>query len=409
MSELLVRPSHNDHRLVAALLAPGGGGVVHLRPAIGRLVLDATVAATQPAFAAAARESGTPVLVDPMTFLLQTELAPTDGWVTRTPFGVAQAIDATAWHEPARLAKLVELCVDFQLVSGASIVVPPYPLVTDDPAWLEAAKLAVRATVRHLDSRGLRMPVLPVLCFQRPRAREGHSWSSRLQGLIDVCKDAGVRSVALAVSGTGSASDGYDGVHRVLAGVRTIVAQDLDVIAWRQGLLGPAAIAAGALGYECGIGLREHCDIRALQDARKPKDNEDSKGFARAAGIYVEVLGRSLARPVAQALAADPQMRPRLLCHDTTCCPDGLSSTLEDPRRHAVLARSRALAALDAMPSPQWRLNAVARDAERGALLAELATRSLRDAGRRDSVPSTALNAVVSVADYLRQEDERVA
>jgi hypothetical protein len=408
MSELLIRPSLNDHKVVGALLTPRGP-VRRIRPVVNRLVLDAPVAVAQPALASMARDSGTPVLVDPLTYLLQSDVDPTDSWVKRVPFAAAGPVDASTWLQPSRLTGLVESCVNFQLSHGATGIIAPYPLVTDDPAWLEASRRAIAETRKYLTRAGLQHPLVPVLCLARPRATAGSTWQARLKALGQAAHDADAASVALAVSGTGSAKDGHDAVHCLLTSIRQLRAFDLEVIAWRQGGLGLACVAVGAVGYECGIGMREHCDIKALQRTRRPKSGQKPAGGGASAGVYVDVMGRSLPRPIAKILSQDVQLRPRLLCTDTDCCPEGLTSTLIDPRRHDVLARSRSLATLDGMPSGQWQLNAIARDAERGAMFADLATRTLRDAGRKETVSAVSLNALAGVADYLRQEDDRVA
>jgi hypothetical protein len=172
-------------------------------------------------------------------------------------------------------------------------------------------------------------------------------------------------------------------------------------------LLGPAAVAAGAQGYECGIGLRERCDLASLQASRRPRNN--GPGFAPPAGVFMQPLGRSLTRPVARLLFADRQLRPRLVCDDERCCPQGTDTTLADPRRHAIVARSTALHAMDRLPSRAWKLNDVARTAASGAVIADLASRVLAAATSKHRVPSTALNALAEVSDTMRHQGGQVA
>jgi hypothetical protein len=61
------------------------------------------------------------------------------------------------------------------------------------------------------------------------------------------------------------------------------------------------------------------------------------------------------------------------------------------------------------MPSRDWRLNAVARDATNGAVLADLATLVLHDNGARDVVNSAALSAIAVAADIIREDGGRAA
>src|SRR5215207_3185359 len=93
-AELLIRPSWNDHQVVADLLASGGAGIMvgRQRPIISRLVVDAQLAAQRPQFAEAANGAGIPFLVDPVTTLLHGELRPDDPWVKHTTFHGTDAI-----------------------------------------------------------------------------------------------------------------------------------------------------------------------------------------------------------------------------------------------------------------------------------------------------------------------------
>ena len=82
---------------------------------------------------------------------------------------------------------------------------------------------------------------------------------------------------------------------------------------------------------------------------------------------------------------------------------------LKEPRRHAVVARSRQLTVLDGMPSREWKLNAVAREAENAAVIADLATRILHDEGRSETIGSRSLGAIAVAADLVREEGDRAA
>lgn len=405
MSELIIRPGHNDHRVVDDLLVPGVG-VRALRPVIGRLALDAPLAAARDDYARAAEASGTPLLIDPLTFLLQDDVATNDAW-SNLPFGRADAISISELSDPSVQRRLIELVVTFEIRRGATAIVPPYVLVNDDPQWLAIATDLLARTRDYLDDQGIRLPVVPVLALTRPGRLSVVPWRSRLDRMVAVATEIESERIALAISGTGGPDDGQQRVHLVMSTVRRLAQQGASVIAWRQGFLGLGATAAGAVGYECGIGLRERCDLRGLQVSRRP--GREGSRFSPPAGVFIQPFGRSLKRSVARELLDDRQLRPRLVCDDEQCCPRGADSTLQDPRRHAILARSGALHALDRMPSAQWRLNSVAREADSGAVVADLATRVLQSAGRRDRVTSTGLNALAIVADFLRQEADRVA
>ncbi len=88
-AELLIRPGHQDGRVIADLLAPGGAGrTLGARCPISRLVLDAAIAHAQPGLAENAHAAGVSVVVDPMTFLLQCQTDPDKPW-SRLPYADA--------------------------------------------------------------------------------------------------------------------------------------------------------------------------------------------------------------------------------------------------------------------------------------------------------------------------------
>lgn len=405
MSELIIRPGRNDNRVVADLLA-ASAGVRSLRPVLHRLVLDATVAADRPSFAQAAQASGTPLLIDPLTFLLQGDVAEGDAWA-RLPYGRAPAIPAGELADPAAQRALVTSTVDFEIDHGATGVIPPYVLVGDDPAWLPVATDLLARTRDLLDRRRLGLPMVAVAALSYPRRSGIVSWRLRLDRLAAAAAEAGADRIALAISGTGAPADGHDRVRLLLSATGRLAGQGQRVLAWRQGLLGPGAVAAGADGYECGIGLREVCNLAGLSASRRP--DRTGTPYSPPAGVFIAPLGRSLPRQAAAVLLADRTVAPRVVCDDHRCCPQGAQSTLADPRPHAVRARAAALADLDRMPSSPWRLNAIARWADNGAVLADLASRVLQAAGRKEQIRSSALNALAGVADMLRDEGGQVA
>ncbi len=405
MSELFIRPAHNDHRLVETLLSTTGG-VRKLRRPISRLVLDAPVAAKEPVFVEAAKASGTPVLIDPLTFFLQDEVAVGDPW-ERLPYGRSDAIPMAELGDPTVQYQLISSVVDFEIYFGATAVIAPYLLLADDPRTLEVSLALLSKTRSFMESRDIQLPLIAIFALPASKTVAGETHESALEQLAKAASSASTTNVALAVSGTGGADDRLHHVQIVLHDTEFLAAQGASVIAWRQGLIGPCAVAAGALGYESGIGTRERCDLTSLQRNRRP--GRPKTGHPRGAGVFIQPFGRSVTRPVAAALLENQKLRPRLVCDNEQCCPQGAESMLEDNRRHAVIARSRGLADLDRMPSRDWRLNAIARDATNGAVLADLATLVLHESGAREVVNSSALGAIAIAADLIREDGGRAA
>jgi hypothetical protein len=103
-------------------------------------------------------------------------------------------------------------------------------------------------------------------------------------------------------------------------------------------------------------------------------------------------------------LLEDPKLRGALLCLDPACCPEGVTSMVSRWREHAVRARARELAAINDMPtSATWRLNKIARDAERALGDARLANEVLQAAGLTQRLPEQTFRDLHRVAGELRR------
>ncbi|MCV7074292.1 hypothetical protein H7H73_32520 [Mycobacterium rufum] len=139
------------------------------------------------------------------------------------------------------------------------------------------------------------------------------------------------------------------------------------VIAWRQGHYGLAAVAAGAIGYQTGMAVDERCDFAQHARVRRPQPPDKKKDLKMPRHVYLSLFGRSVSGSVAESLINNGHLRGTLTCTDPACCTNGASSMSAEWRQHAVRARARELAELDDMPNAGWRLNHVARLAERAA------------------------------------------
>jgi len=405
MSELVIRPAHNDHRLIESLLS-SSSGIRQMRPLINRLVLDAPVAAKQPVFAQAALESGTPLLIDPLTFFLQDKVRADDPW-RRLPFARACGLTSSELADNELQQELISGVVQFEVAHGATGIIGPYVLLSNDPVLEQVAQRLLRGTREYMERHRIELPLVPVLALNSKPRVSAAAFRQTLDTLAHESMKVGADAVALAISGTGGSDDSVDRIHLVLRATDRLATLGLNVIAWRQGLLGPSTVAVGGTGYECGIGTRERCDLVSLQRNRRPGSSQTR--FAPPAGVYIQPFGRSIPRKTAKALLEDQKLRPRLVCDSEQCCADGALSMLKEPRRHAVVARSRQLASLDGMPSRDWKLNAVAREAENGAVIADLATRILHDEGRKETIGSRSLGAISVAADLIREESNLAA
>ena len=412
MSELLIRPGHNDHLVVADLLAPSAGAVLlpQTRPAISRLVLDAPLAAREPQYREAAQDAGVPLLIDPLTPLLQSEVDPADAWV-KLPFAQAPAQPAEVLGNPFMQPPLVEETVQFQVEHGASAIIPPYFYAESpqDPAF-EASLTMIAATARYLRQNSITLPLFVVLCVQRRAFASQCVWGVGIDRFASAALDVGPQSLALCVSPMGSGEEKLSTVLSTFTMAQRMKDTGARVVAWRQGFYGPGMVAAGLDGYETGIGLREGTNIASLRNARKPRDPDpDARRRAASPGVYLAGLGRSFQRPIAKVLFEHHALRSQLMCDDRRCCPKGGSSMLDDPRPHAVRARARQLRHIESMPHASWRLHDVSKEAYASALLASKANEVLAAAGETTRIKTDGYEALAQTADLLGRNEQAVA
>jgi hypothetical protein len=402
MSELAIRPAMNDNQVIADLLAPGGAAidVGRRRPIIGRLVADAHVAAKRRDLADAARGAGIPFVVDPLTHLLQGELRADDPWA-KLPFGRAELVASGSFDAANDFVKGV---VSFELEHEATAVVAPYAYVAgpDDP-WFEVGLRWLHETRAFMDASGVAVPMIAVLCGQLLGLGAERSWPETLDRFHSEAGAAGASAIAICLSPAGNGKDSYAKVMRLFRAAQHMRdISDVPVYVWRQGFFGPGLVGAGLDGYETGIGIGEQSNLKSNIASRKPPRPGQPPGRGGSAGIYLEPLGRSIKKSAAQIVLANVSMRAKLMCSDEQCCPQGVASTLDHYREHAVRSRARELAALDALPARTWRLNQIATKAEGALSLAVQTNKLLEEVDEDFRVGTVGIDSLQRVAEELR-------
>ena len=394
MADLLIRAAMNDHNVVNDLLAPGAGPRLARKPLIGQLVADAHVADARPVLAEMARAAGVPFLVDPDTTLLQSEVGRDDKWA-RLPFTAPEALG------PHQIdgADLVAGVVEFQLEKGATVIIPPYFYASSpaDPWFLLTLALLDR-TADYLDRHDIRLPIQAVFCGQLQSFGTEPTWTAGIDRFVKRANGVRASSVALCLSPAGAAGDGYGKVMLLFETAIRVRRHGLRTVAWRQGVYGPALVAAGLDGYECGMGTGEQTDMVRRQSSRKPRDGATTSGVG--AGIFIETLGRSVPRRVGQLLLGNVAMRPKVMCDHESCCAS-VAVTLDRSRHHAVRTRARGLADLMDQPHRRWRLHHVSRQAAAAATLAVQANKVLAAEGAKERVKPRSLEALADASAHL--------
>jgi hypothetical protein len=403
MPELLIRPGINDHEVIQDLLAPGGASAFlrGARPLIDRLVIDAHVASSRPQFADAAGGAGVPVLIDPLTPLWQGEQREQDRWAL-LPFGRPQRVTPADLNQFA-VEQLTAQVVTYQAQGGATAIIPPYLYVSSpaDP-FFNVGLDFLRATARYMSKSGIALPVLPVFCAQLKGLGAEKTWADGVDRFTKAALDLGPEAIAVCLSPSGAAGDSYNKVVRLFAAVRRIKQSGIRVIAWRQGIYGLGLVAAGLDGYETGVGTRERSDLSAVINSRKPPKPGKKRSGGAPLGIYLEPLRRSFSSTVGETLLGHRGIRPKVMCDDERCCPNGAASTLDQRRQHAIRTRARELATLEAQPHMSWRLHQIAQDARAAGQLAVQANDVLKEAGISQKIGIAGYESLARVADFLR-------
>jgi|SRR5581483_192948 len=408
-TELLIRPGPNDHHVIADLVAPGGAAVLlpSDRALISRLVVEAHIAAQRPQMADAGATAGIPVLIDPLTILWQGQLRPEDKWAA-LPFGQADRLEPADFGDELRRERMVEAVVEFQVAHGASVVIPPYTYASGPgDAWFDRGIDLLRATARYMRRNGIRLPVVPVLAGQLQTFSDPRQLRAGIDRFIEASINVGPQAIAFCMSPTGGANDSYAKILRIFEVVDRLQRAGAPVLALRQGIYGPALAAAGVSGYETGIATRETCDLaRSIVSRRPPTPGAKRRSGGAALRIYLEPLKRSVPAKLALSLLGDRSMRPRVMCDDERCCPNGVNDTIDKRREHAIRARAKQLAALDAQPHQAWRLHQVAKDARVAADLVHQINRFSRASGLPLQLNPRAMEELARVADYVREVRE---
>jgi hypothetical protein len=409
-SELLIRPGREDHVILGELLDKSGP-VPGRRPIpMSRVVVDAHHVAHRPEYAELAQQAGLPYLIDPLTYLWQSPVRADHEWA-RLPFGQSAPVSATSLADPFERERLAISAADFQLHNGASAIIPAYPYVADvsDP-WFEVALNLVELTGSYLEHQGVGVPLVPVLCFKLQSFSTPEGLALGIDRFVEVCKKYDIAVASLCPSPAGTSRDSADKVRRLFRVSQRASEQLSRVVAWRQGGLGPALVAAGLAGYETGLGTGEQMDVPSRQTQFKPKRPRSGSGDDGGGGndfVYLQLLQRSVRKRVAAILLNDAALGPKLMCDDPNCCSSRTATLKSNRRQHVVRSRHRQLEELDRLPQREWKLHQVSMEAERASTLATQANRLLAanppTAGKLKSHPMVGTGAYDAVTVLARE------
>lgn len=401
MAELLARASSLDAALLRRLYGLVEG---HNRASAvpSRIVVDAHLPASSrgAAVVIAARQAGIPLLIDPQTFYLQGTQHAADAWAS-LPYGRPDKMspaDVDAFVQEDLVAKVV----DYQISHGATTIIPPYVHIDRlNSDWIDVQAGLWRRTRRYLDRMNISLPTTAVFALGW-RAMHPVQGPTALTPALAAVSDLAPSEVALAVSKADQGVRTHDRVMELILMIE-MLHRDYPVIAWQQGHLGEIAVAAGAFGYECGIGWREGCDLGAAANAHR---HPQSAGARAARPVFIPQLGRSVPKRSLEAIREHRDLWMRLICLDADCCPPGGVALLGDARAHAIVQRAKRLEQVASVDRPVWRWQHLAHAADEGLdLAARINRRALNS--RAIAKMNTVALAAISAVSHARRTDIR--
>lgn len=310
------------------------------------VIVDASVAPRQKTFIRSLRESGADVILDTKVAELSV-IGRCSGAAGRAPWSgdgrpleerdFGQGTSAELFGEIARAA----------VALGVSAVLAPTHFLRDgaDDPWLKTDVESVGFLRDALDregGQGIGLDYSLILPHVRlPSPDEGTAAFELLRGLP-------VDNLFVRLSGFGIDSGPFT-VKRTFDGIVALHALDLPlVLDCVGGLVGVGAVAFGVVGgIAHGIGERERFSARDWDD--EPRPRERGAG-GRAVLLPVPGLDRSFRRKDFNLIVGSRGGRRLVACGDRTCCPQGLTSMIADPRAHLARQRFRAMNELERVP-----------------------------------------------------------
>lgn len=395
MAELLIRVGSADAAFLEGLLSDPHS------PRPDRIVVDAHVPAATDRIGSAAQFAGIPYVIDPQTYYLQDIQDPSHPW-PQLPFAHAEIMTSSDLRRPGIAERIAQSVIEYQVTNGATALVAPYVhIARAGDGWLPAQVALWKATRTVIDRHGLRLPVIAVVAVGW-RLLDRAAWPQALRPLGTALRELVPTEVALAASNVDAGAHPEERVAAFISAM-SWMSGSYPVVAWQQGVLGPAAVLAGAVGYECGLGWRERCDLqRAMTQLRDPRTDGGS-----ARPIYSARLLRSIPRKTMLHLASQPRIAAELVCPDPACCPGGRQDLLSDPRAHALRSRRQTLHDITSPQLAAWQWHQLAQSAQDGLQLADRLNNVIARSPGVPRIQTTALTSTAAVATYQRDLHRR--
>lgn len=333
------------------------------------VIIDASKARFQKEFIGALRDTGSEILLDPKTVEL-SEIGRFRGTASGAPWAHREEDRPLSLvdFDPRANTDLFGQIARFAIEIGATAVMAPSHFLRDgaaDPRLL-IDRTAVVSLRDALDREGGgNIAIDYALVLPHTRLMDSTNRHRIMQAISGLPFD----NLIVRLSGFGASSG-------PLAAKRTLLAlADLQRLGYPimldhiGGLIATAAVAFGFVsGIAHGIGERERFDARDWH--KPPKEREPDATFGRAVYIPVPGFDRGFRATDLEVIVGAQGGRRLVSCQDRSCCPKGLSSTLDKPKAHIAYQSFKSMGGIFETPDtrrPQHFLDTDMRTAERKA------------------------------------------
>lgn len=330
-----LRIGTSGHRQLETLLGSG-------KMMIDRVVVDASAALKQHDLLSALTEAGGELILDTNVAELSS-IGRFSGAARSAPWANPDSVLTPEDLRPNANRDVIGQIARFAVKQGFHAVQAPTHLLEGSMDRLFAVDCeATTALRRALDAEGGKhIGIDYALMIKNASLRDPAQRRAFTASLKNVPFD----NLWFRVSGFGADATPM-GLRRYIAAMMDFHGLNVPIVADGVGGMAGVAIAAfGAAGGIChGVAEKERFDA---SDWAKPPQKG---GGGREKRVLIGGLDRLLSVKQIEVLMASQGAKPLLSCHDRSCCPNGLSDTLKDPKAHYLRQRARQIQELSAVP-----------------------------------------------------------
>lgn len=330
-----LRVGTSGHRQLETLLGSG-------KMMVDRVVIEASAALRQHDLLTALNEVGGELILDTNVAELSS-IGRFGGAAKSAPWANPDSVLTLDDLRPNANRDVIGQIARFAVKQGFHAVQAPAHILEGSTDQLFAVDCEATAALRRaLDTEGGKhIGIDYPLMIKNASLRD----PAQRRAFITALKNVPFDNLWFRVSGFGADATPA-GLRRYIAAMMDFHRLEVPIVAdGVGGLVGVAIAAFGAAGGIChGVAEKERFDA---SDWKKPPQ---SGGGGREKRVLMAGLDRLLSVKQVDTLMAAQGAKPLLSCHDRSCCPNGLSDTMKDPKAHYLRQRARQVRELSAVP-----------------------------------------------------------